>query len=385
MTIAHLMQLYNFLGKYEFTRKKASWALKSIPEMEVFFKNKILNELEIAQKKTILSSKIRRLSVTLSNKCNLSCIMCITHNVRWEIPRKTIEEIYSLFPYLEKVMWQGGEVFVLDYFEDMFTYALGFPNLKQSIVTNGQLITEQLAEKLVKNNVELTFSVDGITKDVYEYIRRGANFETLIRNINLISELKKQYNSNIILNLNVAIMKSNCRQLERFIEFAKTHGFEFVCFMPIHIHLKTAEDIFTNQDMEALTFITEISPKIEAMAKEFGIRIENRLPRLVKESIKMNIKIDTNKSINQKNSAKLLCHIPWQQLLIDYDGTVRPDCLCKIEKSAGDLLKNDSLEEIWNNKIIQDYRKKLINHDYKDLCNHDCTSGKIAQSHLKFP
>jgi len=380
-SISHLVQLYNFEGKYELTREKIPPTLRFIPKENTFFKNKLLNELEIAQGETVLSSKVRSLVITLSNKCNLSCIMCLTRNVPWELPEKIIKEIFALFPYLEKIMWQGGEVFVLDYFEEILSAASQYPNLRQSIVTNGLLITEKMAEKLVKNNVELTFSIDGVTKETYEYIRRGANFEILIRNLNLILELRKRHNSNMILNLNVAIMKSNYRQLENFIDFAQEYGFGFVCLMPIHIHLKTPEDIFTNQDIEALSFITEVSPKIEEKAQEYGIRLENRLPTL--NSKNDNSSFENDIEINPQK--KFLCHIPWQQLYIDYDGSVRPDCLCKIQKSAGSLLKNLSLEEIWNNQVMQEYRRKIVNHDYLDLCNPACISGKIFETHLKFP
>lgn len=374
-----LIQKYNFSGRYELTRELAPGLLKSIPQDNIFLRNKVLNELEIAQGKTILSSYPRRLTVTLSNRCNLFCIMCLTRYVKWEIPRRTIEELYTLFPYLEKVMWQGGEVFALDFFEEILTAGFQYPHLRQSIVTNGQLITEDMAEKLVKNNVELTISIDGVSKEVYEHIRKGANFEILIRNLKLISELKKKHKSNIVLNLNVAVMKSNYHQLEGFIDFAKEYGFEFICLMPIHIHLKTPEDIFTNQDIEALSYITKISPKIEEKVKKYGIRLENRLPRL-NEAAADKISDEPKDDIRQ-----LLCHIPWQQLLIDYDGSVRPDCLCRIDKSAGSLLDNLSLGDIWNNKVMAEYRKRIFNHDYRDFCNPICFSGKISESHLKIP
>jgi MoaA/NifB/PqqE/SkfB family radical SAM enzyme/Flp pilus assembly protein TadD len=385
----YLVQTYNFIGDYKGARENASAALNIISNESVFSRNRLLNELEIADGRTFVSSKIRRLTVTLSNRCNLSCIMCLTHNVPWEIPKETIKEIFSLFPYLEKVMWQGGEVFALDYFDEILACACQFPNLRQSIVTNGQLITEKIADKLVKNNTELTFSVDGVTKDIYEYIRRGANFERLIANIKLISELKKQYKSTIVLNLNVAVMKSNYRQLEGFVDFAKELGFEFVCLMPIHIHLKTPEDIFANQDIEALSFITDISPKIEERAKQYGIRLENRLPRLNEEQgsdFLNKIKNGDNVKDSKKDDfIKLLCHIPWQQLLIDYDGSVRPDCLCRIEKSVGSLLENPSLEDIWNNEAMVEYRKRILAHCYVDFCNSICYSNKIAESHFKIP
>jgi MoaA/NifB/PqqE/SkfB family radical SAM enzyme len=235
-----------------------------------------------------------------------------------------------------------------------------------------------MAERLVKNNIELTVSVDGVSKEVYEHIRRGANFETLIRNLKSISDLKKKHKSNIVLNLNVAIMKSNYHQLEGFIDFAKEYGFEFICLMPIHIHLKTPEDIFTNQDIEALTYITEVSPEIEEKVKKYGIRLENRLPRLDEGA--------ADKFTDEpKDNTKLLCHIPWQQLLIDYDGSVRPDCLCRIDRTAASLLEGFSLKDIWNNEVMIEYRKRIVNHDCNDFCNSLCFSGKISESHLKIP
>jgi MoaA/NifB/PqqE/SkfB family radical SAM enzyme len=96
-------------------------------------------------------------------------------------------------------------------------------------------------------------------------------------------------------------------------------------------------------------------------------------------------KNDSFKNIREKDTTKLLCHIPWQQLLIDYDGTVRPDCLCRIDKSAGSLVKDFSLEHIWNNETMVEYRKRIFNHDYTDFCNNICSSGKICESHLKIP
>jgi MoaA/NifB/PqqE/SkfB family radical SAM enzyme len=381
-----LIQGYSFNGDYELVRKLTPLALKIIDKDNILIRNKLLNELETAERKTILFSRPRRLTVTLSNRCNLSCIMCLTRYVKWDIPRKVVEEIYSLFPYLEKIMWQGGEVFYLDFFEELLSEGLRYPGLRHSIVTNGQLIREEMAERLVKNNVELTISVDGVTKEVYEYIRKGADFERIIRNLELILELKKRHKSNMILNLNVAVMKSNYHQLEDFIEFARKYGFDFVCIMPINIHLKTPEDIFTNKDMNALAFITEASQRIENKAKEYGLRLENRLPRLNHECSEIDLAAADRPAVTPDVKAeKLLCHIPWQQLLIDYDGSVRPDCLCKFEKRAGSLLEGFSLEEIWNNETMMEYRRRLAGNGYSDFCNPLCFSGKISESHFKIP
>ena len=384
--LAHLAQLYNFGGQYAKTKLLVTREKLDTFSEERFFRNKLLNELEIAEGKTVLESKVRSLAVTLSNRCNLDCIMCLTSKVNWDLPEPVIGEIVDLFPCLERIMWQGGEVFALPYFTELLKKAFRHPNLKQRIVTNGLLITPELAGLLVKNNVELTFSVDGVTKEVYEKIRRGGDFEKLKGVLRRISEIRKQNESRMVLNLNVAVMKSNYRQLEGFLDFAKEYGFNFVCLMPIHIHLKTPEDIFTNRDEEALDFIRKLAPRLEKTARSYGIRLENRLPH--------SSQVSGNETGGKKKKGiekpgqflkKFLCHIPWQQLTIDYDGTVRPDCLCFPEKSAGDLKKTPSLSGIWNNEVMQEYRKRIIEGSINDFCSPFCLSGLIEESHLKIP
>src|SRR3989339_2033031 len=68
--------------------------------------NEILNRNEIQQKKTILSSHPLYLWVTLTNRCNLQCIMCSVPDKRWEISDSHILGFKRLFPYLQEVRWQ---------------------------------------------------------------------------------------------------------------------------------------------------------------------------------------------------------------------------------------------------------------------------------------
>jgi len=88
--------------------------------MDAFNANKILNEKEIQQEKTILESFARHLIVTLSSRCNLSCIMCEVRRTRMGYSPKVIQETFELLPYSESVIWQGGEPFLLEYFAGLF-------------------------------------------------------------------------------------------------------------------------------------------------------------------------------------------------------------------------------------------------------------------------
>ena len=124
--------------------------------------------------------------IVLSNKCNLACIMCRAIQNKWEFPQERLKEIKELFPYLERILWQGGEILLLPYFKDLLKESLKYPNIKQAILTNFQLADEEIINLIVRNNIELRISIDGVEKNIYEKIRRGGSFQKLIDILNSI-------------------------------------------------------------------------------------------------------------------------------------------------------------------------------------------------------
>lgn len=429
--LCFLAQVYNYLGMYNKTVKLYE-ANKEKVKDNVFFENKFLNEYEIANKKTILNSKPRNLMVVLSNKCNIACIMCLTSRSKWELPKERLDEIILMFPYLERIMWQGGEVLFLPYFKDVLKIALKYPNMRQSMITNLQLADRETMELIVKNNIEVTISIDGVSKNIYEKIRRGASFEKLVDNINTLNDIRNKIKNKVILNMNVVVMNENFKTLLMFVDFARKYKFDFICFMPIDYipknptekekEIKKEQDIFDNNDTDVIKELSFQMLLVEKKAKEYGIRIESRLKtiELKEEEIRLydqkylffrqdtnnkeenkiqakelngvnaeeqtaddclNVTVDNNKFQNEQTE-KMLCHLPWYSLTLDFDGSVRPDCQCFIEKNIGHL-KDETIEKLWNNKQMQLYRNSIINKKYESLCNENCICGRITEFHLK--
>ena len=382
-SLLRLIQLYRFIGRCEFIEKRVLDGLKSVPEEDLFFRNILLNELEMAQQRTVLSSKIRSFTITMTNRCNLNCLACEARRYTWEMPRKTIKEIMEFFPYLEYIMWQGGEVFLVDYFNDILEETKRYPNIKQLIVTNGMLFSEDLIERLVLlPAMVLAISVDGVTKDVYESIRRGAKFEKLIENIKLINLMRRQHNSSMYLHLNVTVMKSNYHQLLDFVEFAKEYGFSSVLLRSVQGNFDSQEKIFNNRDEEALNQIAKMIVEVENRARRYKIALDNRIPV---PGLPYPEKMQ-EKTIDVENrNKKLLCYAPWQRLYVSWDGNVYPDCMCVWPYDMGIAnVKRASIEDIWNNEGMQLYRKKIRDNDYMDICSPDCIAGNIPERYLKF-
>jgi len=122
-------------------------------------------------------------------------------------------------------------------------------------------------------------------------------------------------------------------------------------------------------------------------AREYNIRLENWLPSsefLDQAQIKPQaIEADKTQSRQVGKNDKLFCHVPWQRLYIDCEGSTRPDCLCPTEKHIGNILEN-TLEEMWNGEKIKEYRKRIINNEYQNFCNPDCVFGRVLEKNLKF-
>lgn len=345
--------------------------------------NKELQRLEIEQGKEVLESRPTSLVVTLTTKCNIRCRMCEEYRIPWEMPETTMREIVALFPYLDDVLWQGGEVLVLDYFLNTLLPEAGkYPRLHQSIITNGLPITPALAYRLVSDNMELTFSIDGANRHSYEAIRRGASFDRLTENVRLVGTLReKKKPKNMSLRMHSVIMKSSYRELVDFVVLAKDLGFDALHLMPIWGNLEGDENIFHHRDREALAFLEEHIPAAEEKARQIGLNLLNSLPVTVRR-VENNEPVGHDRHDNHDAPAPvpaasgMMCHMPWKRLVINPAGYVCPACHCRA--MVGNVNEN-TLAEIWNGAKMREYRARVRDGKPEGLCNPECVSGAIAK------
>lgn len=371
-----LLQLYNFQGEYDQVQRWSEPLLKHPFWQEPFLKNSLLSELEIAQKRLILESKPRILLTTLSNRCNLNCLMCGRGDSIWEISQDVAKQIVSWFPFLELITWQGGEVFLVDNFTKLFEKTFGFKHLNQIIITNALLITEEWAERLaLRDNVGLTISIDSVDKKTYEYIRRGASFERLTQNLKIINQARRKYSSHMTTHLRCTIMKANYTQLEKFLEFARDYEFDVVQMAPLSSDEYDPQDIFVHKDREIMRYISWGMPRVRELARKYKIKLLDWIPT-TNDADNPKAEIETEPS-----SKSPVCLRPWKQIAMNVKGDIFPECLCA--EPIGDIF-NNTLEEVWNNEKMQSYRKKLCENKYTDWCRQDCILGTIPPEHLKF-
>src|SRR3989339_70596 len=316
----------------------------------------------------------KRLTVVLTSRCFLNCVMCKGIEIPWDISKETVASIVRCMPFLESIEWTGGEVYFSKYFENLFDKASVYPDLHQQINSNGLLINEERAKKLMRKRVTIRISVDGFTKETYENIRRGAKFEKLLNNISLVAKYKQQCNSRIdsvdeaaVMGLQFMVMRSNYHEMEKAVDFAKEYKFDFVNFYPPE-RTFNEEDFLFQDDTKILSPMEKISSKIKTQAEECNMKYSNHLPVKTVSKDPEHFPADENEI-----EGTITCYEPWESMFVGPSNTIKPKCYC-----INDIpIKKRLIEEIWNSRAIQLYREKLLNKDYtwcNALCKRVCIS-----------
>lgn len=138
-----------------------------------------------------------RITIELTNHCNLSCTMCPRHYMKYpkgyiapKLFRKIIDEMVAegikvLVPFFR------GEALLHPGFLDLMAYAKAH-GITVQLATNGVLLTHDMAQALVEMGIDfLSFSVDSIDETEYKSLRRGSDLKDLLRAIDFMLEEKK--------------------------------------------------------------------------------------------------------------------------------------------------------------------------------------------------
>ena len=345
--------------------------------------NYALNNEELDRRKTVLSSKPVRLSVVLTTKCNLNCIMCTRERDGKELEKRSLNKIKGLLPYIKTLGWQGGEVFYHKDFKDVFNDISGnFTNVRQEIITNGLLIDKNWAEAIARANVSLAVSIDSAEKDVYEHIRKGAAFGDLISSLEELMSAEKKYNRGALRHMNVVVMRSNHKSLPDLLRFAHKYSFKGLHVTPVYGQ-RGGENIFTDTDKKAVTYLAKEMAALKEQAAAYGISLSDQVSATCGRLLGDNAaERGGQKAAGDSPEPEgwpdngLFCAHPWRELVIHAakDGGIFPDCACLVP--VGNI-NSDELLDAWNGEKMQQYRKRMSGREVNGWCNKDCVDGMI--------
>lgn len=166
---------------------------------------------------------MRKLYIEPASACNLNCTMCFRH--QW------FDEKIGLMD--ETVCAAVRQAVTIPSAETVFFGGMGEPLLHPALpalvraaadagkfvelITNGTLLTPQLASQLADNGLgRIWLSMDGFSRTSYESIRRGGMFDTICRNLTALNALPNRPQ----LGLTFVMMRENLHELDAINAFA---------------------------------------------------------------------------------------------------------------------------------------------------------------------
>ncbi len=274
------------------------------------------------------------LDIEVTSYCNLACPMCPrTHRVELGDWKNRMMKFNTFKKIIDEGASKGlkainlnnfGESFFNKNLVKMIAYAKSKGLLDVMLHTNGTVMNEKLAEDVINSGLDrIIFSLDSITKEIYEKIRVNAKFEDTVKKVKIFFKTREKMKAiKPIIRVSMVRMKENNHEAENFEKFWGSFADEI-----------TYTD-YRNQD---------------------GL---DKIDRYTKER-------EENKSYS--------CPALWQRMTVNVAGEVTACC-----RDAGKRLtlgiydeKNPNLTKIWEGKNLKEARK--LHEDHKahliDACN----------------
>lgn len=292
--------------------------------------------------------------------CNLKCKMCASPLLKRQercLKLEQFKQIVVQFPYLQKISLVGaGEPLLNPEIFDMISYAKS-QGIDIGFATNATLLNRGVVDKIISSKVDwVNLSLDGATKEVYESIRVGANFDSVLSNIrNLMIALKGKDRPEI--SIWFVLMRSNLAELSQVVSLAKNLGINNISVQTVHYwgSAKWKTEMAKENVRNELDEVKNVLKKASVLARSSRINFNY-------------VNIPGKKG--RRN-----CKWPWRSCYITCDGYVTPCCLHGTNPELinfGNILKNP-FSQIWNNQFYGEFRAKLKSRNPPAICV-DCTS-----------
>ena len=145
-----------------------------------------------------------RITVELTNHCNLSCRMCPRKNMRGErgymplpLYKKIIDEMSRHLPVALVPFFRGESLLHPDFLQ-MLSYAKDRGVGPIQLTTNGKLLNSEIIKYLVDLNLDfISTSLDSVNPKIYEEVRGGADLQKVMNSIEDLLVYREQKGNNL--------------------------------------------------------------------------------------------------------------------------------------------------------------------------------------------
>jgi MoaA/NifB/PqqE/SkfB family radical SAM enzyme len=264
------------------------------------------------------------LDIETTNVCNLLCPMCPR---TIQIDNGTYVDIGTMSMDLYKrIIDEGaanglcsiklnflGEPLLDRYIIERIKYAKSKGIIEVMFNTNATMLTEEMSHKLLEAGLDsIFFSVDSISRERFNKIRIGADYDTVVKNIINFVKIKNEGNyKHVQTRTSMVVMPSNKHEVEEYTKF----------WLPI------------------------------VGIVGYGEWVEHT----------------STQGVIEDYNPDFVCSQPFQRMFVLYDGICTPCC---VDDGRGYILgdvKKNTIKEIWHGEPYKKLRNAMMNGRYKDI------------------
>ena len=274
--------------------------------------------------------------VDVTQYCNLACIHC-PHSefvkskafsgahLDVDLHKKLIDEVATdglgICQYLRYTA--NGEPLLHPKIEEMLEYACKNSKTKINVTTNGMLLTESKAKKLLDIGVDVfDISIDAFTNETYSKIRINGDLDKTRANVLGLINLIKKYHYKTKVVVSFVEQPLNTHEALDFEKFWKGKGIDYVVIRKLH--------------------------SAGGAKKEIKLKMDKAFRKISRKP----------------------CVYPWERLVLTPSGTIG---FCpadwKHESQIADF-KNHTIKEIWKGDYMKRLREAHLKNDFSgfDFC-----------------
>jgi len=253
----------------------------------------------------------------LNGSCNLRCPMCPMGEADYKKDRnKRIDfEVYK--ELVDDGIKKGLKAINLSYVNEpllrkdlpeFVKYARDVGIVDVYFSTNATIVKDTMIRELIDSGLtRIQFSIDAITEETYDKIRVGGKYHEVIENIERFIEIRKEMKSKTpLMRVNFVRTNLNEHELDDFIDYWK-------------------------DKVEMIGIQEMVNPHSDTK--------------------------DVHSKTTENKKGYFRCAAPFKEIVVTHRGDVLPCCTFLAEEMPIGNIKDNSIEEIYNDKPMKELKK----------------------------
>lgn len=242
-------------------------------------KNDEIARLEWRTRPDIVKCWPQYLTIMNTYKCDLECPMCFKQlddvfnmslpDMDWSIFEKVAHEAFPHLRYINLSV-SGEPLISRNIFKEL--ELMRKYKVKTDITTNGMPLARRgLLEALLPVCHALTVSFDAGTKQSFEYIRKGAHFDTVVKNLKLFNEMRQKFapEERPTFRMNHVYQHANAKELVVLVELAHEIGIDYLNVEHVYVHRDYQE---TTSMLNHRRLANEMFDRAKERAEQLGLK-----------------------------------------------------------------------------------------------------------------